>query len=64
MLLLIHTIMHHSFADDLQLQMCAPDKICKLRHSMKSCISDVKALAIVNMVNFYDIVTELMLIYI
>ena len=39
-----HSIIHHSFADDLQLQMSAhPDGISELLHSMQSCISDVKA---------------------
>ena len=39
-----HSIIHHSFADDLQLQMSAPpDRISELLHSMESCISDVKA---------------------
>ena len=38
-----HSIIHHSFADDLQLQMSAPpDRISELLHSMQSCISDVK----------------------
>ena len=36
--LLFHTITHHSFDDDLQLQMSAPhDKISELLHSMQSC---------------------------
>ena len=31
-----HSIIHHSFADDLQLQMSAPpDRISELLHSMK-----------------------------
>ena len=39
-----HSIIHHLFADDLQLQMSAPpDGISELLHSMQSCISDVKA---------------------
>ena len=39
-----HSIIHHSFADDLQLKMSAPpDRISELLHSMQSCISDVKA---------------------
>ena len=39
-----HSIIHHSFADDLQLQMSAPpDRISELLHSIQSCISDVKA---------------------
>ena len=34
-----HSIIHHSFADDLQLQMSAPpDGISELLHSMQSCI--------------------------
>ena len=37
-------IIHHSFSDDLQLQMSAPpDRISELLHTMQSCISDVKA---------------------
>ena len=45
-----HSIIHHSFADDLQLQMSAPpDKISELLHSMQSCISDFKAWTTVNM---------------
>ena len=45
-----HSITHHSFADDLQLQMSAPiDNISELLHSMQSCLSDVKAWATVNM---------------
>ena len=36
-------ITHHSFADDLQLQMTAhPDKIPKLHHPMQSSISHIK----------------------
>ena len=58
----IHTIIHHSFADDLQLQMSAPhDKISELLHSMQSCISDVKAWATANMLKLND-KTELMLV--
>ena len=46
----LHSIIHHSFADDLQLQMSAPtDKISELLHSMQSCISDVKAWATASM---------------
>ena len=34
-----HSIIHYSFADDLQLQMSAPpDRISELLHSMQSCI--------------------------
>ena len=57
-----HSIIHHSFADDLQLQMSAPpDRISELLHSMQSCISDVKAWATANMLRFND-KTELMLV--
>ena len=58
-----HSIIHHSFADDLQLQMSAPpDRISELFHSMQSCISDVKAWATANMLKLNDSKTELMLI--
>ena len=58
-----HSIKHHSFADDLQLQMSAPpDRISKLLHSMQSCISDVKAWATANMLRLNDNKTELMLV--
>ena len=50
-----HSIMHHSFADDLQLHMSAPpDRIYELLHSMQSCISDVKAWATANMLKLND----------
>ena len=58
-----HSIIHHSFADDLQLQMSAlPDGISELLHSMQSCISDVKAWATENMLKLNDNKTELMLV--
>ena len=58
-----HSIIHHSFADDLQLQMSAPpDRIFELHHSMQSYISDVKAWATANMLKLNDIKTELMLV--
>ena len=58
-----HSIMHRSFADDLQLQLSAPpDRISGLLHSMQSCISDVKALATANMLKLNDSKTELMLV--
>ena len=58
-----HTIIHHSFADDLQLQMSAPpDKISELLHSMQSCISVLKAWAIANMLKLNDNKIELMLV--
>ena len=45
-----HSVIHHLFADDLQLHMSAPpDEIYELLHSMKSCIGDVKAWATANM---------------
>ena len=57
-----HSIIHHSFSDDLQLQMSAPpDRISELLHSMQSCISDVKAWATANMLKLND-KTELMLV--
>ena len=58
-----YSIIHHSFADDLQLQMSAPhDKISELLHSMQSCISDIKAWATANMLRLDDNQTELMLV--
>ena len=60
--LLTHTIIHHSFADDLQLQMSAPPNgISELLHSMQSCIRDVNAWATANMLKLNDNETELML---
>ena len=58
-----HSIIHHSFADDLQLQMSAPpDRISDELHSMQSCICDVKAWATANMLKLNDNKTELMLV--
>ena len=57
-----HSIIHHSFADDIQLQMSAlPYGISELLHSMQSCIGDVKAKATANMLKLND-KTELMLV--
>ena len=61
--LLTHTIIHHPFTDDLQIQTSAPlDKISELLHSMQSCISDVKAWATANVLKLNDSKTELMLV--
>ena len=58
-----HSIIHHSFADNLQLHMSAPPiKISELLHSMQSCISDVKAWATANMHKLNDNKTEHMLV--
>ena len=58
-----HSIMHHSFTDDLQLQMSAPsDRIYELLHSLQSCICDAKAWATANMLKFNGNKTELMLV--
>ena len=58
-----HSIIHHSFADDLQLQMFAPpDRISELLHYIHSCISDVKVWATANMLKLNDNKTELMLV--
>ena len=58
-----HSIIHHSFADDLQLQMSAPpDRISELLHSIQSCISDDNAWATANMLKLNDSKTELMLV--
>ena len=58
-----HSIMHHSFADDMQLQMSAPpDKISELLHSMQSRICDVNAWATANMLKIIVNKVELMLV--
>ena len=58
-----HCIIHHSFADDLQLQMSAtPDEIYELLHSIQSCISEVKAWETANMLKLNDNKAELMLV--
>ena len=57
------TIIHHSFSDDLQLQMSAPPvSISELLHSMQSCIDNVEAWATANMHKHNDNKTELMLV--
>ena len=57
-----HSIIHHSFVDDLQLQMSAPlDRISELR-SIQSCISDFKVWRTANMLKLNDNKTELMLV--
>ena len=41
-----HSIIHHSFADDFQLEMSAPPgRTSELLHSRQSCMSDVNAWA-------------------
>ena len=58
-----HSIIHHSFADDLQLQMSAPpNRIYELLHSMQSRICDVKSWATANMLKLNDNKTEFMLV--
>ena len=58
-----HTIMHNSFADDIQLLMSAhPTEISELIHSKQSCICDFKAWATANMLKLNDNKTELMLV--
>ena len=58
-----HSMTHHSFTDDLQSQMSAPqDNISELLHSLQSSISDVKSWATANMLKLNDNKTELMLV--
>ena len=58
-----HSIIHHSFADEISLQMSPPpDRIPELLHSLQSCISDVKALETANMLKLNDSKTELMFV--
>ena len=57
-----HSVIHHSFVDNLQLQMSAPlDKISELLHSMQSYIHDVNVWATASMLKFNCNKTELML---
>ena len=58
-----HSIIHHSFADDLQFQMSAPpDRISELHHSIQSCMCYVKTWATANINKLNDDKTELMLV--
>ena len=58
-----HSIIHHSFANDLQSQMFAPpDGISELLHSMQSRTSDVKAWATTSLLRLNGNKTELMLV--
>ena len=58
-----HSIMHHSFADNLQLQIsAAPYEISELLHSMQSCMSDGQSWTSANMLKLNDNKTELMLV--
>ena len=58
-----HSIIHNSFAADLQLHMSAPlDDISELLHSIQTCIGDVKAWTTTNMLKHNDNKTELMLV--
>ena len=58
-----HSIIHHSFADDLQLHMSAPPaRIFELLHSILSCIGDVEALETANKLKLNDNMTDLMLV--
>ena len=58
-----HSMIHHSFADDLQLQLSAPpDRKSELLHSIQSCMGDVKPCSTANMLKVNDSKTELMLV--
>ena len=58
-----HSIIHNSFADDIQLQMSAPpDSTSQLLHSIQSCICDVNAWATENMLKLNDVKTEFLLV--
>ena len=50
-----HSITHHLFTDDLQLQMSAtPDDMSELLRSIQSYICDVKAWPAANMLDLND----------
>ena len=56
-----HSITHHSFAGNLQLQMSAPpDRISERFHYIQPCISDINTWASENMPKLNDNKTELM----
>ena len=55
------SIIHHSFADDLQMS-ALHDKISELLHSMQSCIGDDKAWATAKMLKLNDNKADLMLV--
>ena len=58
-----HSIIHHSLADDLQLQMSAShDRIYEILHSIQLCISDVNVWAAANMPKLNENKTEHMLV--
>ena len=58
-----HSVIHHSFADDLQLQMSSPpDRTSELLHSIQSCICDVNAWSTANMLKLNEDKTEFMLV--
>ena len=58
-----HSIIHHSFADDLQLHISAPPgRIYELLHSIQSCMSDINAWATANMLKLNDNKTKLMFV--
>ena len=58
-----HSIIHHSFADDLLLQTSAsPDRISELLHSKQSCMCDGNAWEIANMLKLNKNKTVLMLV--
>ena len=58
-----HCITHHSFADNWQLPMSATfGKIAKIFNSMQSCMSDINAWAIANILILNGNKTELRLV--
>ena len=58
-----YSVTHHSFADDLQLQMSAPpDDISELLHSIQPSMSDAKEWETSSMLKLNDNKTDLMLV--
>ena len=58
-----HSIIHHSFADDLRIQMSAPTgKVSELHHSILSCACDVNAWETTNMLRLNGNKAEFMLV--
>ena len=58
-----HSVLHHSYADDTQLQKSAPPRyISDLLSAMQLCIGDIKSWMTTNMLKLNDEKTELMLV--
>ena len=58
-----HSVLHHSFADDTQLQKSAPpQQVNELIQSMQQCVHDVKSWMIHNKLKLNDEKTDALII--